>query len=316
MNTKWMKAELHNHTIHSDGRQNPTQLVEFFAGREVRVIAISDHNSITGQPEFVRACQAHGVIPVLANEISTFWGHILGLGITQYIDWSVYSPEESGMICDEIHRQGALCGMAHPFRLGFPVNTGCNWLMMKTDYSRFDYIEVMNTSDKGRCLNHVAIDFWLNLLRSGIHPTAVAGKDWHGRPGDESAFCSYLNLENCDPIEAVRRGYVYISCCGHVDVRAENNRSQSAAVGESIKAPDGRLLFGLAFASDQVFSENVLIEIHDMDGLAFQCRQPWQKEITVMPGPLKDFAVVKIFDGENDFANLQYLSNPITILKE
>ena len=315
MNTKWMKAELHNHTIHSDGRQTPTQVVELFAGQGVKVMAISDHNSITGQPEFIQACQAHGVIPVPANEISTFWGHILGMGITRYIDWSVYSPEDSEMICDEIHSQGAICGMAHPFRLGFPVNTGCNWLMKMSDYSRFDYIEVMNTSDKGRCLNHVAIDFWLDLLRSGIRTTALAGKDWHGRPGDESAFCSYLMLDNCDPIEAVRRGFVYISSCGYVDVRAENSRSQSAVIGESIEASDGQLLFGLTFAADQPFSENVLIEIHDKDGLAFLYRRPWQKEITITSGPLKDFAVLKIIAGENDFANLLYLSNPINILK-
>ena len=65
-------VDLHLHTLASDGRLTPTQLVDLIADKGVTVAAISDHDTTDGIAEAVRAAAAHPNLEIIpAIELST-----------------------------------------------------------------------------------------------------------------------------------------------------------------------------------------------------------------------------------------------------
>ncbi len=76
-------ADLHVHTVASDGAFTPTQAVEYAAKAGLAAIAISDHDTVGGIDEAIEAGKSLGVEVVPAIEISTMHGdktevHVLG----------------------------------------------------------------------------------------------------------------------------------------------------------------------------------------------------------------------------------------------
>ncbi len=65
-----MKADLHVHSTASDGTLSPTELVELALRNEVSVLAIADHDSVSGLGEATRACRGTRLKLVTAVELS------------------------------------------------------------------------------------------------------------------------------------------------------------------------------------------------------------------------------------------------------
>ena len=51
-----MYANLHNHTTHSDGVCTVEQIVRIAYNEGYRAIAMTDHDTVTGNAELPRAC--------------------------------------------------------------------------------------------------------------------------------------------------------------------------------------------------------------------------------------------------------------------
>ena len=64
-------CDLHTHSTASDGSLTPTQLVELAKDTGLTAIALSDHNTVEGLPEFLQAGEKYGVETVPAVEFST-----------------------------------------------------------------------------------------------------------------------------------------------------------------------------------------------------------------------------------------------------
>ena len=65
-------VDLHLHTLASDGRLTPTELVNLIASKGVTVAAISDHDTTDGIAEAVQAAKAHPHLEIIpAIELST-----------------------------------------------------------------------------------------------------------------------------------------------------------------------------------------------------------------------------------------------------
>jgi len=77
-----LDADLHVHTKASDGVLTPTELVSLAVSRNLRAIAITDHDSIDGVEEAQAAARGKGILVVPGVEINTDYGkeevHILG----------------------------------------------------------------------------------------------------------------------------------------------------------------------------------------------------------------------------------------------
>lgn len=80
-----MFIDLHTHSTFSDGSLSPTDLVRLAVRRKLRVLALTDHDTVEGLPEFLAAGTHHGLEVVPGIEISTRHGqhslHLLGYGI-------------------------------------------------------------------------------------------------------------------------------------------------------------------------------------------------------------------------------------------
>ena len=65
--------DLHCHSNYSDGTLSPTELVERAAGREVKVLALTDHDDVAGLEEGAQAAAACGIQFINGVEISVSW---------------------------------------------------------------------------------------------------------------------------------------------------------------------------------------------------------------------------------------------------
>lgn len=76
--------DLHVHTTASDGQYTPTQIMEKAAGRNIRVMAITDHDTVAGLEEAAVAAKKVGITFVPGTELNinfpTGEFHLLGLG--------------------------------------------------------------------------------------------------------------------------------------------------------------------------------------------------------------------------------------------
>ena len=77
-----LRCDLHTHSVFSDGTYTPGELVAE-AKRLNLIIALTDHNTAAGLPEFMEAARAMGVTAVPGVEFSTEYNgkelHLLGL---------------------------------------------------------------------------------------------------------------------------------------------------------------------------------------------------------------------------------------------
>ena len=75
-------ADLHTHSLRSDGVLEPADLVRLAAERGVTTLALSDHDTLAGVPEAIVAGQRAGVrvIPSIELNTESRWGdvHVLG----------------------------------------------------------------------------------------------------------------------------------------------------------------------------------------------------------------------------------------------
>jgi predicted metal-dependent phosphoesterase TrpH len=115
--TQLSKADLHIHTVHSDGAATvPELLAHVVAKTDLRLIAITDHDSIVGAKEAVQLARAFGIEVVIGEEVSTADGHLLALFIDSLL--LPYRPAVETIAA--IHAQGGLAIAAHPFDRSVP----------------------------------------------------------------------------------------------------------------------------------------------------------------------------------------------------
>lgn len=112
MNTVWSKADLHIHTVHSDGHATVEQVLAHAAERtDLRVIAITDHDTITGALAARQMAASYGIEVIVGEEISTADGHLLAL----FIERHVRPGQPAAATIAAVHAQGGLCFAAHPY---------------------------------------------------------------------------------------------------------------------------------------------------------------------------------------------------------
>ena len=112
-------VDLHTHSTFSDGTLTPTQLVALAKETGLSAIALSDHNTVAGLPEFLAAGETYGVKTVPGVELSTEYTgkelHILGLFIpaaaygrvTAAVEEMLARKEESNIaLCQALGRAG------------------------------------------------------------------------------------------------------------------------------------------------------------------------------------------------------------------
>jgi predicted metal-dependent phosphoesterase TrpH len=109
-------ADLHIHSLHSfDGTSTVSAILKYTSCHtDLDVIALTDHDTISGVREAMDLAPQYGLEVIPGCEISTMEGHLLALFIDRPISAGLSLLETIARVAD----QGGLCIAAHPMARG------------------------------------------------------------------------------------------------------------------------------------------------------------------------------------------------------
>lgn len=260
---EWVAAELHAHTFHSDGKQTVPEMIQVAEQQGLDVLAITDHNTTSPLREMEEQ-RTHSSLQLLYGlEWTTFFGHMLTFGYPTltYTDWRKIGPTDVHKGLEQIHKLGAIAGIAHPFRIGNPIGTGCHWEFKMRDINDFDFIEVWNGNHPSVSFhNQKAIEFWTELLNKGYRLPATAGRDWHHNDDQHAKFAiTYVHIPQDsetfrqDFLQSIREGRISISYYSVLSLEIEQSTNRYT-IGETV-VKDGsqlKLVLSMKEVPDQV----------------------------------------------------------------
>jgi predicted metal-dependent phosphoesterase TrpH len=206
MNTRYGKADIHIHTIYSDGSANIRDLLEHVAQKtDLRVLAITDHDTIDGALLARQMAHEFGIEVIVGEEVSTAEGHLLALFIERWLPPGRPAAETIAAV----HAQGGLAIAAHPFDPLVP-SLGRAGLRRRCAGPRagawpLDGVEAFNASSWIAAGNRHASAFGaaLGLARCGgsdSHSLATIGRGYTRFPG-ASADDLYRAIQRGETIE-------------------------------------------------------------------------------------------------------------------
>lgn len=160
MPKSYLNADLHSHSVVSDGTLTPEQLAERAASRGVQLWALTDHDEVGGQHRAAAAARACGMDYLTGAEISvSFAGatvHIVGLGFDAddpaLLEGLHATRDGRGPRAREMARQLELAGIEGSYEgaLRFAGNPG---LISRTHFARF-LVESGRCRDTGEVFRH------------------------------------------------------------------------------------------------------------------------------------------------------------------
>jgi predicted metal-dependent phosphoesterase TrpH len=190
MTTRLGRADLHIHTLASDGTDGIGPILEHAErSTELDVIAITDHERIDAAlAARTMAREQHlRVEVVVGEEVSTLGGHLLAL----FIEERVRPLRTLRTTIGEIHEQGGLAIPAHPL-VPYPL-CAQGWVLRRLLADRDprvrpDAIEAFNPTTLGRPWHgrvvRFATDHGLATVgNSDAHEAAAVGTGWSSFPG-------------------------------------------------------------------------------------------------------------------------------------
>ena len=198
------KADMHLHTLYSDGTASVRQLLDHVErATDLDVIAITDHERVDGA---LRARDIHDAGDysfdlVVGEEVTTRRGHVLALFVTERIPALRPLPETLW----RIHEAGGIAIAAHPMAPLTP-SVGRRSLLdrhgAQDPRHRFDAIELMNPSAAGR-VRRTARE---RLNAERLRLPAVGNSDAHVLESVGSAWTWFLGATAAEYRAAVAAG--------------------------------------------------------------------------------------------------------------
>ena len=243
---RYYPYELHTHTIHSDGAMSSTELVTTARKQGLSGIALTDHNATTGVEEAVKACENKSFNVIPGIEWTTFYGHLTVLGGNTKINYQEVNPTNVVEIIKKVREEGDIIGIAHPYRIGYPICTGGSNDFNISDYSGITHYEVWSyLSPEYEKTNELAEKEYLHLIESGYKIACVYGRDLHS-VGNGAYAVTYLGIDGENNVEnalyAIKAGRTYVSLglMMEASLKKDGNEYQ---IGSTVKS--GSYLFKL-----------------------------------------------------------------------
>ncbi|HZP50149.1 CehA/McbA family metallohydrolase [Actinocrinis sp.] len=234
----WYRGDCHLHTVHSDGRRTPDQLVADARAAGLDFIVSTEHNTDSASLQW----GAHATDDLLilnGEEVTTRSGHwpAIGLPPAAWIDWRYRAngPSRFRQFVDQVHRLGGLVTAAHPFAACF----GCTF---EFTYELADLVEVWNgpwTADDQQTVDH-----WDGLLRSGRRIPAIGDSDAHN-PGQIVGLPHTVvladGLRREDLLAGLKAGRSWLaeSAAVELDFTASSADGRSTGIGSRLTADTG-----------------------------------------------------------------------------
>jgi predicted metal-dependent phosphoesterase TrpH len=184
------RADLHIHTVASDGVADVVAILEHVAARrELDVIAITDHERIDAALAARAIARDRGlaVEVVVGEEVTTLGGHLLAL----FVERRIRPYRTLGRTIADVHEAGGLAVPAHPLvpyplcAQGFVLR---RLLDDPDDAVRPDALETFNPTALGRPWHDRVVRFadehgLAHIGNSDAHELAAIGHGWTTFPG-------------------------------------------------------------------------------------------------------------------------------------
>ncbi len=253
----WYKGDLHGHSNHSDGVWSIREFNRYMQARGLDFATLTDHNTISGIAE-QRQQTKDGYLAMAGMEITTFNGHLLAIGASEWHEWRI-GIEHGANNITEIMQYAvdttSLLIMAHPMEHDALFSIGRHWDYDEARPGLALGMEVwsgewgaVNRGQSNR--NEEALLQFYDWLNMGLHVVATAGSNIHHIPllmphiTDHTIDKVGLNivyakeLSESAIIDAVIKGHVYLSSGPELLLTAETASGQKAMVGDTLPDED------------------------------------------------------------------------------
>lgn len=202
---QWYRANLHTHTIESDGAWSPQAVLDWHRDQGYQAVALTDHDRITQAP----AAQGEPPLIVLPGvEISLGRSrngspvHLVAIGLQRPL---TERPRETVEVSDWVWEQGAFGFLAHPYWSGLAHEDLAALHGLRA-------LEIFNTGCQFENRKGEACAYWDDLLGRGRSVWGVAADDSHWRDPDYGG--GWVMVKAGQPtaaalLEGLRRGDFY-----------------------------------------------------------------------------------------------------------
>lgn len=238
MSIEFYPFELHTHSLHSDGSFTPEELARNALEEGLAGFALTDHNTFAGTSYARQAAEKLGLVFLPGIEWTTFYGHITVLGGDFGVDWREVNPETVCTNAANIKEKGGCAGIAHPFRIGYPICTGGSDGWGIDNYKDFTHYEVWSYRDPSEeHTNRLAEERYRFLAANGNRLACVYGRDWHAKE-DGLFAATYLGIDGAliteNALEAIRKGRSYVSTGVRLEANLTDDKGNRFFIGDQL----------------------------------------------------------------------------------
>ncbi len=304
----WYRGDLHAHTLHSDGAWDVPDLVQYARGQGWDFVTLTDHNTVSGLPQH-ESLADDGLLTMGGLELTTYYGHALVLGVRQWFEWRLDTPEKLTMVqlAQRVIDSGALFVTAHPMAPGDPECSGCHWEFEDMRPGNSPAVEIWNGA--WGLHNQLALDLYYEWLNQGHRLVATSGSDMHGTPTDEYPLGAVNvvyaeDLTEAAILQAVRQGRTYLSVGPQLVLTGRSAAGRTVMTGDSL--PDQATTLHVQWADAH---EGMLLRLN-MDGQPYdevQIGTSGEQSWAIAPGQAS-WCNVELRDAQS---RLWAVTNPI-----
>lgn len=178
-----LTVDLHIHSIYSeDSTADPATILNVAREKRLNGIAVTDHHTIRGGLETLRANKDPNFLVIVGSEIETNKGDIIGLFLTEEIQ-----SREAKEVIKEIKEQGGIALWAHPYRAG-------------KDFLPNDLIKNVDLIEGFNAKTQESQNMLAQELASRIHRPVVGTSDAHS----SSEIGNGATLVECADIKTIQ----------------------------------------------------------------------------------------------------------------
>jgi len=240
---RWLKGDLHCHTVHSDGLNSVEELVCNAIDLGLDFLAVTDHNTSTHFEDLERLSHLP-IVLIPGEEVTTYWGHANMWGLREWIDFRCADEASIDAVRRYVLQKGGLISVNHPKCVGPP------WLFK--GWEGYPSMEVWQAP--WRFYNWESLERWDTLLRKGERVVAVGGSDVHSIPPAEPRHphglanpttWAYAEPTEASVLDAIRAGHVYLTDAPTdthliLTTDADGDGRFETVMGDTIETRDGR----------------------------------------------------------------------------
>ncbi len=198
---RWLAADFHAHTVHSDGALGIEELAALAVSRGLDALAVTDHNTTSHHAFLPGVANRYGITLIPGQEVTTDRGHANALGDIGFVDFRRPGAHWQR----DVAERGGVLSVNHP------LATDCCWRMVLDEPT--SVAEIWHSSWHALPVLHNwggPLAWWLSWGRTTV---PIGGSDFHAYGSDAllGAPTTWVLTEENDVLSGVTAGRTAVS---------------------------------------------------------------------------------------------------------